>query len=404
MPLMLLAIFKLSAQSDFREGYLITNSGDTITGLINYKGNKSNAKKCLFKADDNSEIQLFTPFDINAYRFVDSKYYVSKQIKTDEITEQLFLEYLINGIVDVYYYRDEKGEHYLLENSESKLYFLNDEQEEIVIDHTRYVNQSKEYIGILKAILSESSPATFQKVDKMNLNHKSLIQIAEDYHNDVCTGEECIIYAKKLPTIKINYGVIAAIRYNSISKTVFFLDKYSYLDQIDLKISPSFGCYYKVNLPYLNERLYFQHEISFSKMKLNASSNIVEQSDYSVSSINVELNQGNLCNNLLIKYYYPRWTIKPFVQTGIFVNYFLGVDYKKTVNKTFSWGEHVDSYESKENIFSKYGAGINLGIGIQTILFKRESVIDFNYQRGFILLEGLNTNEFSLNLAFQVGK
>jgi hypothetical protein len=36
------------AQSDFRNGYIITNSGDTVYGQIDYKGNRSNAKECIF--------------------------------------------------------------------------------------------------------------------------------------------------------------------------------------------------------------------------------------------------------------------------------------------------------------------------------------------------------------------
>ncbi|MGB8491122.1 MAG: hypothetical protein WCE64_08685, partial [Bacteroidales bacterium] len=33
-----------SAQSDFRSGYIITLQGDTINGLINFRGDKANAK------------------------------------------------------------------------------------------------------------------------------------------------------------------------------------------------------------------------------------------------------------------------------------------------------------------------------------------------------------------------
>jgi hypothetical protein len=33
--------------------------------------------------------------------------------------------------------------------------------------------------------------------------HQNLIKLAEDYHNAVCEGEKCIIYAKSAPLIKI---------------------------------------------------------------------------------------------------------------------------------------------------------------------------------------------------------
>ena len=78
--LVFLSIIRLNAQSDFRNGYIIDNNNDTIHGLIDYKGNHANAKKCIFKKDNNSQNQIFTPEEIKGYRFTDSKYYVSKSV------------------------------------------------------------------------------------------------------------------------------------------------------------------------------------------------------------------------------------------------------------------------------------------------------------------------------------
>lgn len=103
------SILQIKAQSDFRDGYFVKNDNDTIFGLIDYRGNKANAKKCVFKKDIDSVKRVYNPDEINSFRFFDSKYYVSKTLIVDDKTEQLFLEYLINGIVDMYYYRDDKG-------------------------------------------------------------------------------------------------------------------------------------------------------------------------------------------------------------------------------------------------------------------------------------------------------
>ena len=78
-----LSIIRLNAQSDFRNGYIIENDNDTIIGLIDYKGSKANAKKCIFIKDINSENQIFTPEEIKGYRFTNSKYYISKFVNTE---------------------------------------------------------------------------------------------------------------------------------------------------------------------------------------------------------------------------------------------------------------------------------------------------------------------------------
>jgi hypothetical protein len=112
------------AQSDFRPGYIVNNNGDTLTGLIDYKGNQANARKCIFKLSNDASEEKFTPDDIKAYRFIDSKYYVSKKVMTEDSTEtQLFLEYLIDGIVDIYYYLSPSGDNYYVDPGDGTYYW-----------------------------------------------------------------------------------------------------------------------------------------------------------------------------------------------------------------------------------------------------------------------------------------
>ncbi|NJK84854.1 MAG: hypothetical protein HC906_01615 [Bacteroidales bacterium] len=166
---------QLNAQSDFRNGCIILNNNDTIYGLIDYKGNIAIAKQCVFKKDENSTKQNFIPGEIRGFRFTNSKYYISKSIEVDHELKILFLEYLINGVVDVYYYRDDKGEHYFIEDENGNFHELKNEDKEIVINQTRYLKESKEYINVLKYIFKES-PMISKKVDYVGLNHKSLIK------------------------------------------------------------------------------------------------------------------------------------------------------------------------------------------------------------------------------------
>jgi len=44
----------------------------------------------------------YTPEDLQAYRFFDSKYYISRKVKIGESEKLLFLEYLIKGKVDIF--------------------------------------------------------------------------------------------------------------------------------------------------------------------------------------------------------------------------------------------------------------------------------------------------------------
>lgn len=62
----------LKAQSDFRPGYIIQNSGDTLYGQIDYRGDLLMGSVCKFKGAVDTT-QAYAPSDIMAYRFIDSE-------------------------------------------------------------------------------------------------------------------------------------------------------------------------------------------------------------------------------------------------------------------------------------------------------------------------------------------
>jgi hypothetical protein len=65
--LMLLVPFFSIAQSNFRPGYVITNTGDSIPGFINYKERAQNAASFEFKTSVNASTQPYHIDDCKAY-------------------------------------------------------------------------------------------------------------------------------------------------------------------------------------------------------------------------------------------------------------------------------------------------------------------------------------------------
>ncbi len=396
----------IHAQSDFRSGYILNNDNDTIYGLIDYRGDKANAKKCSFKKDDDSEIQTFSPEEIKGYRFLNSKYYVSKNIAVGDAPRQLFLEYLINGVVDMYYYRDD-GEHYLVDDGSGNLYELENKVKEIKDGNITYTKESKKYIGVLK-IVFQDSPSISKRAEHTGLNHKSLIDITHDYHYQVCTGEECIIYEKKLPTVKQSLGVVVGVNGMWISQTGEFIDERLYYMegiQFDFELFPSIGMFYKVNMPFINERMYSQFEGTYSRAHLKASG-LYKEPMYSLDYYNnISVIQHNFNGNVIIKYEFPTGKIRPTFQVGGFVKYTFIEDYVKDLNVETTSGETYLVNQSKDSPFIKFDYGVSCGIGIRGKYVKeKELYLDLRYQRGFGMLMNLNTNAISLNLGLQLGK
>jgi len=396
----------LNAQSDFRDGYIINTNNDTIYGLIDYKGNTINSKKCIFKKDASSPVEIFTPIDIVSYRFTNSKFYVSKKFKVENEVEQLFLEYLINGIVDIFYYRDGEGEHYFVDDGTGNLLELKNDEREIVVENTRYVRESNEHIGLLKTIFKDS-PSILKRLDNVELNHKSLIKITYDYHNEVCTDKECVIYEKKLPSSKVDFGMLIGFNVMSISQATDLKDDHYYIEgsQFGFKAFPSIGVYFKKNMSNFNERLYFQYEGIYSRANLYTSNSYTDPL-YSFNFLNnIDLTQNIFNNRLLIKYEIPKMKLKPTLQIGGFVNYYFITDYFRDEEVLFSWGDVYSSNESDESPFLKYDYGLSVGIGLTVAYInEKELFVDLRYQRGFGLLNGLNTNLYMMNFGFQLSK
>ena len=138
------------------------------------------------------------------YRFIDGKYYISQNL--DSINNKVFVEFVFDGIVDLYYYFDNSGDHYYIQKNNNRLKELKNDVRKITSkappsagiaqyhaenSPVQYEKESKEYIGILK-IYFQDNPETMKKTDYVSFNLNSLIDTSEAYHNAVCPGEECI--------------------------------------------------------------------------------------------------------------------------------------------------------------------------------------------------------------------
>ena len=179
---------------------------------------------CKFKESEN-KITKYYPNDIIAFRFIDSKYYVSRQLNNKKV----FLEYLIKGKINVYYMRDEIGDHYYLDKEGVKLSEIPFEEGIKYVGDKKVYYESTRHFGLLNIYMQDASDfqSRIQSVKKPE--HKNLIKLAEDYHNAVCDNEECIIYEKKVPFIKISITPFVGLaKYNGYDNLVNEFGGYMY--------------------------------------------------------------------------------------------------------------------------------------------------------------------------------
>lgn len=304
--LFLLPLINCLAQSDFRRGYIITQDNDTLQGYIDYIVNNRNIKECRFKPQIDDESTIYTLDDIKAFRYENANYFVALSVNAEQESgeEKYFVEQLIDGIADVFHYSDDQGTHYLIRKEDGELYELKNTRAQVEIDGKTYTKKKREYIRVLR-YLYQDSPSTMKRMDDLDLDQNSLINLAEFYHNDVCSEYECLIYAKNKRYIEFTWGVYAGYTLSAIS-----FQKVEYMKGLNSNFSkgnsPTFGILLNVKDPYISERWSLQLETMF----LNAG--------YYTDS--TEINIGYLKVPITLKYTYPGEKVKTSLQLGLAYN------------------------------------------------------------------------------------
>lgn len=196
----LLTCISVYSQSNYRPGFIITLEQDTVYGQIDFRTDKMNAQRCVFKSEENAKPLTYLPFEILGYRFTDDgKYYVSRMIKLDEKLEEIpvFLEYLLQGIKSLYYYESEDHELYFIQEGEQLVTLDAPELEKMKSEGMVVNGHSDRYVPTLQYVFKDC-PELTTKVLKTPFTHKGLIDITKEYHYAVCkSGEDCIEFENR---------------------------------------------------------------------------------------------------------------------------------------------------------------------------------------------------------------
>jgi hypothetical protein len=189
-------------QKDLKPGYIITNDFDTLRGYIKLKSNYENAESCEFSYLESQIPKTYKPSEIRGYRIENSKYYLSRDIMIDSVKKKVFLEYLVDGIVDLYYLKGPINEYYFIEKDTILMQLSNDGKMVTVKGRggqgeyeSNYFKNSNQYKRILQYLFQDSEE-TLKEIPNTAFDYRPLINITKDYHKNVCKDNNCIDFTK----------------------------------------------------------------------------------------------------------------------------------------------------------------------------------------------------------------
>ena len=271
----------LFAQIQFRQGYVITLTGDTLFGEIDYQDNDVLARQCRFRENPQSQSQIFTPFDIAGYRFTDGKYFISKNIDNT----QYFVEYLLNGVINLYTLHDEKkATHFYIEKEGIGLNEIPYENKVLRVEDANYAFSTTKHIGILQYYMQDAGELNSQIATIKEPTRRNLLKLTENYHNVVCDSVSCIIYEKKMQRVRVNPQLIFGATHLS-GKAI--PDKNLYM--------PTYGLLCHISFPFASDKIY---------LKTGFFNFLYKNTSYCVIPLQLE-------------YIYPIGVVRPRISAGL---------------------------------------------------------------------------------------
>lgn len=352
------------AQSNYRPGLIITLQNDTVYGQIDFRTDKMNAKRCVFKPKRSSDIITYYPNDIQGYRFTDDgKYYISYtiELKHSEAPQPVFLEYLLQGIKSLYYYETENYESIYFVESGDKL--IKVDAPKIITKRengSQYTGNVKRYIPILQYAFGDC-PALEHKIRRTSFTHKGLIDITKDYHYAMCTSnEDCIEFETKEDkhSLRLYVTPYAGIQQYS------FPSRGPWHNFSKPDLSYLFG----VNLA-LNSRRWMSSLSASMDISISHFNSVEQRSYQTYKMVDGSISETylhhytrsssltSLSAKLGIRYTYPKGRIRPFIEAG---GAFAGM-----IGRKFGPEQEGDYSSIAENVAEDTALGYYVNAGLQ---------------------------------------
>ncbi|MGD2036077.1 MAG: hypothetical protein PVF73_13520, partial [Bacteroidales bacterium] len=128
----------------------------------------------------------------------------------------VFLEFLVDGISDLYYYKNDSKNCYFLDKDGYDMVELATEGEILLKDGNGKdrITYDERYKGALKYYFSDC-PEIYSDIDYASFDHGSFIKISRKYHEKVCPGEDCIVYTRNTK-MKVFFGPKLGLDYSMV--------------------------------------------------------------------------------------------------------------------------------------------------------------------------------------------
>ncbi|MEQ9216941.1 MAG: hypothetical protein RLO17_02795 [Cyclobacteriaceae bacterium] len=374
---------------DYREGYIIRNQNDTISGQIAYQPYAKYLKSCLFKAD-GIEHQYF-PADIAGYGFDEGRYFASG------IAKDKFVEAHIIGELSLY----QSDTTFFLKKG-TEIRELKTQTLAREIDGREGVMEDTKWKGIVSFMISDCIQNPMGRMATLKMQIKTLSKLAIEYNE--CRGSSYVDYGGTERRMKINLGLYAGYIRSSISvedEIANQPDINSPYSEKYLSLDPSIGLLIRITFPRFSERVGLQIAPFYYKSSYQGFEQVQLGGDlyyfdsfFSITTVSIPL-----ALNLQIPV-----GKRNRIMTDLGINYDILVKDESTVMmEEFNGINIITIFEDKSMFrFKKMQGGLYLGTGLFRSFGAFELGLNFQYfyQFQFDDQRGLSVSNDKMQLGF----
>jgi hypothetical protein len=398
------------SQENFSPGFIIKNSGDTLKGFVDYRNWAINPKVVDFKSTATSYPTTFIPTDIKEFSVKD-EIYVSGIVEVENTPVQdnrldydsklkltvdtIFLQSLIRGKKDLYYYMNNNGRVNFYVNKDGRFELLVFKKYLIRQGTTSYIFTGKYYIGQLNEYLNDCLTIR-TKIENSSYSKKDLIKLFQDYYK--CSSSETG-FQRKAERVHLEIGALSGV---SLTKLKFNSGSsdYDYLENTNYKLSTNYSgsLFFDIIMPRNQGKLSLNNELLFSMYKTTGQYEFIDYNN-TYKKMTTEFGYSYLKINNLLRYRFLFSNLSLFINGGISTG--IRLSETKYVKKEFTTTYSGTSvYEGSPLVQTKYfEQGFLVGVGIKS---KRIS-FEARLEKGDGIINVPSINAWSTRYYFLIG-
>lgn len=367
----LLSFHAVLAQETFESGSVITPTGDTLQGYIDYRNWYQNPENIRFKPFPEAPEQTFTLQDIQGFRVHDETYTKAtvwlntsrdqlQQLSTSP-TPQLekrtvFLRTLVEGFKSLYYLKDTKDRtHFYIKRDGSYelltyyRYKVSSEQAAQIAVLETYKEQLKSYFSDCAAVQKKVSFAAYNQI--------SLQKLVENYWREC--GHTAEVRTTTRERINVQVGLVGGLTYTTLK-----FSGPSSLPDFSSSYGPAGGFSLKLGLPRTRQRLAIHNELLYTSYHSTGhTEEYIHPDRYSFTDFTLAYGCIKLTN--LIRYQLPWQRIQFFAHAGISNGWVISeTNTRRKVATLYSDKDRVTLEKVLEGT-RKHEQGLIVGIGAQ---------------------------------------